>query len=160
MTNEITSSLTDFMLEQRAANEHDLIKKAWADENILKELIANPKALLAKEMGLDALPENINIKVLEEDENTLYLVIPKNPGTIEEGDADDDGLDEELSQEALQSVAGGDNYVARGVSDVASVWKTGLPASFLHGINVIKTAATIKQIPGTIAKSVRPPGRR
>ena len=145
MTNEITASLTSMMLEQRSATEHELIKKAWADDSVKNELITNPKALLAKEMGLDSLPDSVNVKVLEEDENTLYLVIPKNPGTIEEGDADA-SVDEELSEDALKAVAGGDNVVARVYSDVAAVYKTGLPASFLYGANVLKNATTMKSM--------------
>jgi hypothetical protein len=133
------------MLEQRSATEHELIKKAWSDENFKNELVTNPKPLLAKEMGLESLPDSVTVKVLEEEENTLYFVLPKNPGTIDEIESDAN-LDEELSEKALEGVAGGDNYIATGYSDVLKVYKTSLPSSFLYGSKILTSAKTMDSL--------------
>lgn len=143
MSNEITSNLSDFMLEQRASTEKELIKKVWDDDNLKQELVDNPKAVLAREMGLESLPESINVQVIEEDESTLYVVIPKKPVEINESELE---ADEELSDEALESVAGGSNYVASGYSDVAQVWKTGLTASFLYGMKEMSQFSSLSQL--------------
>jgi len=58
-----------------------LIRKAWADPDFLQELRANPKAALASEMNQDALPDDLEIEVLEETPNKLYLVLPVRPDT-------------------------------------------------------------------------------
>ncbi len=55
----------------------------------------DPKAVLSKQMGRE-LPEWLNVKVVEENADTIYLVIPH---VAEEGS--------ELSDSDLESVAGG-----------------------------------------------------
>ncbi len=72
--------------------ERKLIEKAWQDDQFRQELIANPKKVIEQEMGC-ALPANINIKVVEETPDTLYLRLPVNPAG--------------LSDETLEKIAGG-----------------------------------------------------
>jgi hypothetical protein len=72
--------------------EIHLITRALKNEEFKQELIANPKALIEKELGAK-LSEGLEIKVLEETENTLYLVLPCNPY-------------EGISEEELQSSLG------------------------------------------------------
>ncbi|MBD2207937.1 NHLP leader peptide family natural product precursor [Calothrix sp. FACHB-1219] len=72
--------------------------KTWQDATFRQELLSNPKAAIAKELGT-TMPDNLQIHVFEEDNNNIYLVIPPVPG-----------VEEELSDEALEQVAGG--YVA------------------------------------------------
>ena len=55
-----------------------LITRALKDEGFRQELVANPKAVVEKELGAN-LPEELEIKVLEETEDTLYMVLPCNP---------------------------------------------------------------------------------
>jgi hypothetical protein len=77
--------------------ESHLVVKAWKDESFKRELINNPKAVVARESGKDH-PADIEIRVLEETPNTRYIVIPNAPSSMQI---------QELSEEALDAVAGG-----------------------------------------------------
>lgn len=58
--------------------EVHLITRALKDERFRQELLANPKAAVEQELGTK-LPDNMEYKVLEETETTLYIVLPSNP---------------------------------------------------------------------------------
>jgi len=58
--------------------EVHLITRALKDEGFRQELLANAKAVVEKELGTK-LPEELKINVLEETEDTLYMVLPCNP---------------------------------------------------------------------------------
>ena len=77
--------------------QNDLVVRALKDESFRKELLADPKAVVEKEMGKlkegSKLPAALEIKVIEQPANALYLVLPTLP--------------DELSDEVLESVAGG-----------------------------------------------------
>lgn len=88
-------SAQEFSREEFNAN---LAAKAWQNAEFRQELLSNPKTVIARELGT-TLPENLQIRVFEENSNNLYLVIPPVPG-----------VEEELSEEALEQVAGG--YIA------------------------------------------------
>jgi hypothetical protein len=65
--------------QTRSNVEAALIRKAWADEEFKKSLIANPTAAYAaesKEAGT-SLPQGTEVRALEESGNSLYLVIPQ-----------------------------------------------------------------------------------
>jgi hypothetical protein len=81
--------------QTRQEFEANLIAKAWKDDALKQELMNNPKAVYKKEIGQE-ISENIEIRVLEETANTIYLVMPKKPEHSEE-----------LSEEQLEAVAGG-----------------------------------------------------
>ena len=74
--------------------EAKLVAHAWQEEAIKQELISNPRAAIEREFG-QQVPESINIRVLEETGNTIYVVLPKKPSI------------DELSDEQLEAVAGG-----------------------------------------------------
>lgn len=61
--------------ESRRDFEEKLIIKALEDANFKQKLIKNPRAVIAYELGTQ-LPANIEVKVLEETEHILYIVLP------------------------------------------------------------------------------------
>ncbi len=75
--------------------ETNIAVQAYKDESYKQKLLNNPKELYEQELGI-ALPENTKVQVLQENADTIYLVLPSLPQ-----------VDEELSDEALEQVAGG-----------------------------------------------------
>jgi hypothetical protein len=65
-------------LKTRKDLEIHLITRALKDESFRAELIANPKAVIEQEIG-SKLPDELEIAVLEETEDTIYMVLPCNP---------------------------------------------------------------------------------
>lgn len=69
-----------------------LIEKAWSDEKYKQRLINNPREvvneLLREEDPTFEIPEGCSVKVLEETQTELILVIPQNPDDIELDEAD------------------------------------------------------------------------
>jgi len=78
-------------LKSRKDLEIHLITRALKDESFRGELIANPKAVIESELGTK-LPDELEINVLEETEDTIYMVLPCNPY---------EGLSEEELQASL-----------------------------------------------------------
>ena len=81
------------MTEERNALT-DLFAACWKDDALKARFMADPKAVLA-EHGIDV-PDNMNVNVVENSDNTVHITMPMAP----------DGH-EELSMEELSSVAGG-----------------------------------------------------
>ena len=84
-------------MSQRKQLEQKLIEKAMKDDSFRQELLRNPKEVIEAEFGRK-IPESIQINVLEEDANTVYLILPQvaqNP-------------EMELTESELNAVAGGD----------------------------------------------------
>ncbi|TEB13171.1 NHLP leader peptide family RiPP precursor [Pelotomaculum propionicicum] len=74
--------------------KEQIIKKAQVDQEFKKALVENPKGALGR-LGVQ-LPAEVEVKVVEESPEVVYLVLPVNPG--------------ELTDEQLDGVAGGDTY--------------------------------------------------
>ncbi len=79
--------------------EAKLIEKAMADEAFKRELMSNPKAAIAKQVGQEVLAE-LEIEVLEQTPAKLYLVLPMSESV-------ENFPNEELAEEQLEAVAGG-----------------------------------------------------
>jgi hypothetical protein len=87
-------------LEQQSMDlEAKLIEKAMTDEAFKRELMSNPKAAIAKEVGQEVLAE-LEIEVLEQTPAKLYLVLPMSESA-------ENFPNEELAEEQLEAVAGG-----------------------------------------------------
>ena len=93
----------------RLETENKLIEKAAQDADFKARLLSDPKAIIAEETG-GQLPDNLEITVLEESANQYYLVLP-----LEAQES------EELSEEALEAVAGGGGNVIL-PNSVVSCW--------------------------------------
>jgi hypothetical protein len=69
---------SNLAVKTRKDLEVHLITRAFKDEVFKRELLTNPKSVLEKELGTK-LPEELEINVIEETENTVYMVLPCNP---------------------------------------------------------------------------------
>ena len=85
-------------MNQRQQLEQQLIEKAMKDESFRKQLIENPGAAIEAEFGMK-IPGTMNIKVLEEDPKTFFLILPH---------FDKHDQEIELTEAELQRVAGGE----------------------------------------------------
>jgi Nitrile hydratase, alpha chain len=84
--------------EGRAEMKRRLINRSLQDETFRQRLLDDPKGTIEQELG-SRMPESIEVRVVEESADTIYLVLPSSSRVGEGG---------ELSDEALESVAGGD----------------------------------------------------
>jgi hypothetical protein len=75
-----------------------IIAKAWNDEAFKKSFLDDPKATLNSVFHAD-LPANLQVEALEETPNKLYITLPSEKPP------------DELSDEQLESVAGGECVV-------------------------------------------------
>jgi len=86
------------LLQQRHEVELRVVSRACEDDAFRKKLLSNPKAALQDELGVE-LPAELTVNVHEETPTTGYLRIPAAPKRVE--------MSEELSEDALEGVAGG-----------------------------------------------------
>ncbi len=86
-------------LKNRSEVFNRLILKAWEDGKFKQELLTNPRAIYAKEFGYKV-PENLVFEVIEETLDAIKIVLPVNPFLKIPT--------EELSEEILDAIAGGD----------------------------------------------------
>jgi hypothetical protein len=73
----------------------EIISKCWSDAGFKKRFVAEPKKVFA-EFGMD-LPADLEVKVVENSDNVMYLVIPPKPSETSG----------ELSDSQLDAVSGG-----------------------------------------------------
>ena len=84
-------------LKSRRDLEAKLVAKAWKDASFASALKSNPKEAIKKETGM-SIPGDINVKIVEENANQVYIVLPKPPSANAQA---------ELSDDQLEAVAGG-----------------------------------------------------
>jgi hypothetical protein len=70
--------MTEQIPRTRKDLEAEIIAKAWGDERFRQELLSNPKEAIAKTLGAK-LAENLEIRVVQETPDNLYLVLPVKP---------------------------------------------------------------------------------
>jgi len=107
--------MTEQALTREEVQER-IIAKSWQDETFKQELLSNPKAVFSREVG-QQLPDTIELRVVEEIPNTLYLVLPAKIDT---------NLDGELSESELEAVAGGGFDWRKYVKSFVKTLKSGL----------------------------------
>ncbi|VEP15569.1 conserved hypothetical protein [Hyella patelloides LEGE 07179] len=118
--------MTQTMNEQtpkRSRNEIEahLVAQAWKDETFKQKLLANPKVVIEREFGVQ-LPETLNVRVMAEDADTLYITLPAPPPNVNE---------DELSEEDLEAVAGGISPTFGIVGGIAASGAAGVGAASL-----------------------------
>lgn len=65
-------------IQTRRQFKTELIRRAAEDEGFRQDLIKHPKAVVERTLGT-WLPEEVQIRVLEESESNFHFVIPANP---------------------------------------------------------------------------------
>ena len=81
----------------RAEMERTLVQRSMEDDSFRQMLLDDPKATVEQELETQ-LPEDVEVSVVQESAETIYLVLPS-ASPIVEG--------EELSDRELEEVAGG-----------------------------------------------------
>ena len=81
----------------RAEMEQRLVQRSLEDDVFRQQLLADPRAIIERELGTQ-LPEEVTVVAVEESADTIYLVLPS---------ASPIGAGGELSDRELESVAGG-----------------------------------------------------
>ena len=95
----------------RAEIERKLIQRCMEDEDFRQKLLDDPKATVEQELGAQ-LPKSVEVRVVEESAQSIYLVLPVQSVEFDTG---------ELSDLDLGAVAGGDASTDSG-STCAGDW--------------------------------------
>ena len=80
----------------RAEVERTLVQRSLEDESFRQKLLDDPRGTLEQELGTQ-LPEDVEVRVVEEGSDTIYLVLP----SVSAG-----GQGGSLSERDLEAVAG------------------------------------------------------
>jgi hypothetical protein len=81
----------------RAEMERTLVQRSIEDDSFRQRLLDDPKATVEQELTTQ-LPEGVEVRVVQESQQSIYLVLPS---------ASPLGEGVELSDEELEAVAGG-----------------------------------------------------
>ena len=91
----------------RAEMERRLVQRSLEDESFRQRLLEDPKAAMEEELET-RLPEEVQVRAVEESAETIYLVLP--PGTSSTGQQESG----EISDRELEAVAGAGTHKPRG----------------------------------------------
>ena len=81
----------------RLEMEQRLVQRSLQDDVFRQQLLADPRAIIERELGT-RLPEEVTVVAVEESADTIYLVLPS---------ASPIGAGGQLSDQELEAVAGG-----------------------------------------------------
>jgi hypothetical protein len=84
--------------------ERTLVQRSLEDESFRQKLLDDPRGTVEQELGTQ-LPEDVEVRVVEESAQSIYLVLPSASPLGEGG---------ELSDKDLEAVAGGASSWADG----------------------------------------------
>ena len=84
----------------RSEIERRLVQRSIEDQEFRQRLLDDPKGTAEQELET-RLSEDVEVRVLEESADTIYLVLPLRSADLQTG---------ELSDEALEEVAGGGSW--------------------------------------------------
>jgi hypothetical protein len=90
-------TMTEATGGSRAEMERKLIQRSLEDEDFRQRLLDDPRGTIEQELET-RLPEGVEVRVVEESAQTIYLVLPSTSPL---------GQGEELSDQELEAVAGG-----------------------------------------------------
>lgn len=93
MTEEEKAKAEEKEAEEQAKKMDQLIAKTWVDEAFKQRLMSDPLTVL-KEEGIE-IAEGIQVRVVEDTDTVMHLVLPPKPS------------EDELSDEELSDAAGG-----------------------------------------------------
>ena len=88
------STMVQSAIQTAEEMQRQLIEKAGEDAGFRAQLLADPKATVKQEFGVEV-PDSINFTVHESRSNDLHLVLPAS------------GDDVELDEETLEAIAAG-----------------------------------------------------
>jgi hypothetical protein len=77
--------------------ERTLVQRSLQDDSFRQRLLDDPKGTVEQELGTQ-LPEDVEVRVVEESQQSIYLVLPFRSADLPPG---------ELSDQELEAVAGG-----------------------------------------------------
>jgi hypothetical protein len=83
----------DLQRQEQARKYGQVVARAWSDEPFKQRLLAEPAAVL-REQGIEV-PSQLEVRVVENTDRLVHLVLPTTPA------------DGELSDDQLDGVAGG-----------------------------------------------------
>jgi hypothetical protein len=86
----------------RAEMERSIVQRSMEDEEFRQRLLEDPKATVEQELATQ-LPEDVEVSVVEESQQSIYLVLPFRSAELPAG---------ELSDQQLEAVAGGKGTAA------------------------------------------------
>lgn len=66
-------------MTDQATKLEQIVTRTWEDESFKQELLSNPNAVMERELE-EKIPEGVEVRVVQEDSNTRYLVVPSTSG--------------------------------------------------------------------------------
>jgi Nitrile hydratase, alpha chain len=84
----------------RAEMERSIVQRSMEDDSFRQRLLEDPKGTVEQELATQ-LPEDVEVSVVQESQQTIYLVLPS-ASPVDEGS--------EISDEELEAVAGGEAF--------------------------------------------------